>query len=101
MEAAKQKNNITGYFVNKNENEICLIPVILDDNKVTQIDINGYIDIKPEDIKSVKAKNEDFIYKKIIITLNDKTKYVMNCAKKIKGASYHQENLNKFIENYK
>lgn len=34
IEVAKQKNNITGYFVNKNENEICLIPVILDDNKV-------------------------------------------------------------------
>lgn len=101
MEAARQKNNITGYFVNKNENEICLIPVILDDNRVMQIDIDGYIDIKPEDIKSVKIKNEDFIYKRITITLNDKTKYVMNCVKKIKGANYHQENLNKFIENYK
>lgn len=66
-----------------------------------QIDINGYIDIKSEDIKSIKVKNKNFIYKKTIITLNDKTKYVMNCAKKIKGANYHQENLNKFIENYK
>ena len=26
---------------------------------------------------------------------------VMNSAKKIKGANYHQENLNKFIEIYK
>jgi len=25
----------------------------------------------------------------------------MNSAKKIKGANYHQENLNKFIEIYK
>ena len=48
IEVAKQKNNISGYFVNKNENEICLIPIILDDHRVMQIDINGYIDIKPE-----------------------------------------------------
>ena len=43
IEVAKQKNNISGYFVNKNENEICLIPVILDDHRVMQIDINGVI----------------------------------------------------------
>lgn len=101
IEVAKQKNNISGYFVNKNENEICLIPVILDDHRVMQIDINGYIDIKPEEIKKIIIKNEDFIYKRITIILNDGTKYVMNSAKKIKGANYHQENLNKFIEIYK
>ena len=67
---AKQKNNISGYFVNKNENEICLIPVILDDHRVMQIDINGYIDIKPEEIKkNKKLKMKDFIYKRITIIL--------------------------------
>lgn len=101
IEATRQKKNISGYFVNKNEREICLIPIILDDNRVMQIDIDGYIDIKPEDIKSVKVKNEDFIYKRITITLNDKTKYVMTTAKKIKGTDYHKNNLNKFIEIYK
>ena len=77
------------------------LPIILDDHRVMQIDINGYIDIKPEEIKKIKIKNEDFIYKRITIILNDGTKYVMNSAKKIKGANYHQENLNKFIEIYK
>ena len=100
IEAARQKNNVSGYFVNKNEREICLIPVITDDNRVMQIDIDGYIDIKPEDIKNVKIKNEDFIYKRITITLNDKTKYVMTTAKKIKGSDYHKENVKKFIEMY-
>lgn len=100
IEAARQKNNVSGYFVNKNEREICLIPVITDDNRVMQIDIDGYIDIKPEDIKNIKIKNEDFIYKRITITLNDKTKYVMTTAKKIKGSDYHKENVKKFIEMY-
>lgn len=101
IETTRQKNNIRGYIVNKNEREICLIPLILDDNRVMQIDTDGYIDIKPENIKSVKIKNEDFIYKRIIITLNDKTKYVMMAAKNIKGFDYHKENLNKFNEMYK
>lgn len=100
IEAARQKNNVSGYFVNKNEREICLIPVITDDNRVMQIDIDGYIDIKPEDIRNIKIKNEDFIYKRITITLNDKTKYVMTTAKKIKGSDYHKENVKKFIEMY-
>lgn len=100
IEAARQKNNVSGYFVNKNEREICLIPVITDDNRVMQIDIDGYIDIKPEDIRNIKIKNENFIYKRITITLNDKTKYVMTTAKKIKGSDYHKENVKKFIEMY-
>lgn len=100
IEATRQKSNLTGYFVNKNEREICLIPVILDDNRIMQIDIDEFIDIRPEDIKSIKIKNEDFIYKVITITLNDKTKYVMKTAKKIKGADYHKDNLKKFIEIY-
>ena len=62
---------------------------------------NGYIDIKPEEIKKIKIKNEDFIYKRITIILNDGTKYIMNSAKEVKGVNYHQENLNKFIEIYK
>lgn len=100
IEAARQKNNVSGYFVNKNEREICLIPVITDDNRVMQIDIDGYIDIKPEDIRNIKIKNENFIYKRITITLNDKTKYVMTTAKKIKGSNYHKENVKRFIEMY-
>ena len=100
IEAARQKNNVSGYFVNKNEREICLIPVITDDNRVMQIDIDGYIDIKPEDIKNIKLKNEAIIYKRITITLNYKTKYVMTTAKKIKGSNYHKENVKRFIEMY-
>lgn len=69
-------------------------------NSIMQIDIDKFIDIRPEDIKSIKIKNEDFIYKVITITLNDKTKYVMKTAKKIKGADYHKDNLKKFIEIY-
>lgn len=100
IEATRQKNKVTGYIVNKNEKEICLIPLVIDDNRVMQIDIDGFIDIKPEDIKSIKIKNEDFVYKVITIILNDKTKYVMKTAKKIKGFDYHKDNLKKFIEIY-
>lgn len=100
IEVARQRNNITGYFVNKNEREICLIPLILDSNRVVQIDMDGYIDIKPEDIKNIKIKNEDFIYKRITITLNDKQKYVMKTEKNIKGFDYHKDNLRQFIEMY-
>lgn len=96
----RQKNSIHGYIVNKNEKGICLIPIIIDDNKVMQIDIDGYIDIKPEDINTIKIKNEDFKYKVITIILNDKTKYVLKTAKKIKGFDYHEPNLKKFIEIY-
>lgn len=98
---SSRKKKISGYFLNKNEKEICLIPIIFDDNKNMMIDINGYIDIRPEDIKKIKIKNEDFIYKRITIILNDGTKYAMNSFKKFKGADYHQENLKKFIEMYK
>lgn len=99
IETSKRKN-ITGYFVNKNKEGICLIPLIVDDNKIIQIDIDGYIDIKSEKIKSVKIRSEDFIYKRITITLNDETKYIMMSAKKIKGANYHKTNLNSFIQAY-
>ena len=57
--------------------------------------------INDKDLEITDKENEDFIYKRITIILNDGTKYVMNSAKKIKGANYHQENLNKFIEIYK
>ena len=57
IEVAKQKNNISGYFVNKNENEICLIPVILDDHRVMQIDINGYILIKVKEPNAWRLKH--------------------------------------------
>lgn len=100
IESTRQKSKVTGYFVNKNEREICLIPVIVDDYGVMQIDIDEFIDIKLEDIKSIKIKNEDFVYKVITIILNDKTKYIMKTAKKIKGADYHKDNLKKFIEIY-
>lgn len=100
IEAARKKK-VSGYFLNKNEREICLIPLISDDNKQLIIDLNGYIDIRPEAMKKIKIKNEDFIYKRITIVLNDGTKYIMNAAKKIKGADYHQENLQRFIDIYK
>lgn len=100
IEATRKKKNINGYIVNKNERQICLIPLVIDDNKVMQIDIDGFIDIKPEEIKSIKIKNEDFAYKVITIILNDKTKYLMKTAKKIKGFDYHKDNLKKFIEIY-
>ncbi len=98
---ALRRKNLIGYFINKNEKEICLIPLISDNNKAIQIDVDDYIDILPQDIKSIKIKNEDFMYKRIIIKLNDKTKYVMKTAKKIKDVPYHENNLNKFIELYK
>lgn len=94
----EKRNNITGYFVNKTEREICLIPLIVDDSKVIQIDIDNYIDIRPEEIKNIKIKNEDFKFKRIIITLHDNTKYKMVTAKKIAGVEHHETNLNKFVE---
>lgn len=66
IEKAK-KDNITGYFVNKYEKGICLIPLIVDDDQAIKIDINNCIDIKPEDIKKIKIKTEDFKYKRITI----------------------------------
>lgn len=100
IEAKRQKNHIHGYIVNKNENEICLIPLLLDNHNDMLIDIDGHIVIQPKDMKSIKIKNEDFIYKRITITCNDNTKYVMKTAKNMKGFDYHKDNLNKFIEIY-
>lgn len=51
--------------------------------------------------KYMVLENVENLFKRITIILNDGTKYVMKSAKKIKGANYHQENLNKFIEIYK
>lgn len=103
IEAGKNRNkkHVSGYFINKNEREICLIPVILDDNQVMQIDMDGHVVINPEDMESIKIKSEDFIYRRIIITLNDKTKYVMTAAKRMKGADYHERNLKEFVHSVK
>lgn len=93
-----KQDKITGYFVNLNDRGICLIPLVVDDDKKIQIDFYGYIDIKAEDIKKIKIKTENFNFKRITIKLNNHTKYVMVTAKKIKGVIRHEENLNKFIE---
>lgn len=100
IEANRQKNKLNGFLVNKNEKEICLIPLVLDSKRVMQIDIDGYIDIKNENIESVKIKSVDFSWKKVTITLNDQKKYVMHVAKKIKGFDYHKGNFQKFMDIY-
>lgn len=73
-EAVKRKN-IIGYFLNKNEKGICLIPMILGNNKTLQIDIDNYISINENEIRKIKIKNEDIVYKAITIILNNHTKY--------------------------
>lgn len=65
------------------------------------IDIDGYIDIGPEDTKKIKIKNEGFIYKRTTIILKYGTNYTMNFFKKFKRADYYQENSKKFVEMYK
>lgn len=100
IEANRQKNKLNSFIVNKNEKEICLIPILLDNKGVMQIDIDGYIDIKNEEIENVQIKSVDFSWKKVTITLKDKRKYVMHVAKKIKGFNYHKGNFQKFMDIY-
>lgn len=100
IEANRQKNKLNGFIVNKNEKGICLIPILLDNKGVMQIDIDGYIDIKNEEIESVKIKSVDFSWKKVTISLKNQSKIIMHVAKKIKGFDYHKGNFQKFIDIY-
>lgn len=100
IEANRQKNKLNGFIVNKNEKGICLIPMYLDNKRTMQIDIDGYIDIKNDDIESVKIKSVDFSWKKVTITLRNQKKYVMHVVKKIKGFDYHKGNFQKFMDIY-
>lgn len=100
IEAKRQKNKLTGFIVNKNEKGICLVPLVLDSVGVMQLDTEGYLDIKNEEIESVKIKSVDFSWKKVTITLHDQRKIVMHVAKKIKGFDFHKGNFQKFMEIY-
>lgn len=97
----KKNKNIMGYLLNKNENGICLIPIVVDIMTKNKIDLDNYVFIENDDIEKVVIKNEEIGFKQIIIILKDKTIYKLKVAKKIKNVSYHEENLNKFIDFYK
>lgn len=53
------------------------------------------------DINRVTFKNEDLLLKKIKITENDNSKYVLKVRKKIKNLEYHLRNVKEFIKLYK
>lgn len=97
----KKNKNIMGYLLNKNENGICLIPIIADTLTKNKIDLDNYIFIKNEEIDKVIIKNEEIGFKKIKILLKDKSKYILKTPKKILNADYHKKNLENFIEMYK
>lgn len=99
--ALKKNKNIMGYLLNKNNNGICLIPIISKTLNKNRIDVDNYIFIKEEDIDKVVIKNEEIGFKKIKIILKDKTKYVLKTPKKVIKRDYHKINLDKFIEIYK
>lgn len=97
----KKNKNVMGYLLNKNDKGICLIPIIAETINKNKIDIDNYIFIKEEEIDKVTIKNEEIGFKKIIILLKDKTKYVLKTPKKVINREYHKINLDKFIEFYK
>lgn len=97
----KKNRKIMGYLLNKNENGICLIPIIAATMTKNKIDKNNYIFIKNEEIDKVIIKNEEIGFKRIKIILKDENKYILKAAKKIINVNYHKENLDKFIEIYK
>lgn len=99
--AIKKNKNVMGYLLNKNNNGICLIPIISETLSKNKIDIDNYIFIKEEDIDKVIIKNEEIGFKMIKIILKDKTKYVLKTPKKVIKKDYHKINLDKFIELYK
>lgn len=96
----KKNKKGMGYLLNKNENGICLIPIVAATLSKNEIDLENYIFIKNEEIDKVIIKNEEIGFKRIKIILKDKTKYILKVIKKIKKAEYHQKNLEKFIEFY-
>lgn len=99
--SVKKNKNVMGYLLNKNENGICLIPIVVDTMTKNKVDLDNYVFIKNEDIDRVIIKNEEIGFKKIKIELKDKTKYVLKTSKKIANVDYHKTNLNRFIEMYK
>lgn len=100
LEANRQKNKLHSFIVNKYEKGICLIPLYLDNKDVTYMDIDGYIDLKNEEIESVKIKSVDFSWKKVTITLKDERKYGMHVIKKNKAFPWHKDNFQKFMDVY-
>lgn len=94
----KNNKGILGYLVNQFESGICLIPVANDTLYCkNKIDIKNYIFIDNNKIKKISVKNEDFVYKRIKIILNDKTKYSIKTLSKVKNADFHEINLKNFI----
>lgn len=97
----KKNKNIRGYLLNKNENGICLIPIIKDTIMKNKVDLDNYIFIKNDDIDKITIKNEEIGFKKIKIELKNKTKYILKVSKRIINMNYHKTNLDRFIEIYK
>lgn len=97
----KKNKNILGYLLNKNENGICLIPMLTDTLTKNKIDLDNYIFLPNEIISEVTIKNEFPFLKKIKITLRDGTKYSLRTSRRIVNVDYHKINLDKFIETYK
>lgn len=96
----KINKNIMGYLLNQTDKGIALIPIVKDTLTKNKLDIDNFTFIKQEDIKTVKFKNENFVYKNIIIILKDNKKIKMQTLKKNKNIEYHEQNLNKFIKFY-
>lgn len=96
----KKNKGVMGYLLNKNENGICLIPIIMDTITKNKVDLDNYIFIKEEEIEKVVIKNEEIGFKKIKILLKDKSKYILKTSKKIINVDYHKINLDKFIKMY-
>ncbi len=99
--AIKKNKNIMGYLLNKNENGICLIPIVIDTMTKNKVDLDHYIFIKNEDITKITIKNEEIGFKKITIRLKNKIKYDLKVSKRIVNIDYHKKNLDQFIEMYK
>lgn len=97
----KKNKKVMGYLFNQTDTGICLIPIIADTLTKNKIDQENYQFIKQDDIAKVIIKNEDFVFKKIKIILKNQKKIVLKTSNKLKGAPYHENNLNKFIELYK
>lgn len=65
------------------------------------MDLDGYIDIKNEEIANVTIKFADISWKKVTITLKDERKFVMNDIKNNKTFAWHKGNFQRFMELYK
>lgn len=62
--SVKKNKNVMGYLLNKNENGICLIPIVIDTMTKNKVDLDNYIFIRNEDIVKVSIKNEEIGFKK-------------------------------------